>query len=154
MIPLQRLSALLALLALASALGGCATRQDVMLAKAPTARIATVAQAPDEGNSPEMDGHLSAALLNQGLQIKAALAAGTRQSPQVDAVVSYVDVWRWDVVMYLQSLSVRVFDARTGDLLASGQWRDSALHGYRDARQVMDQLVAETWSRLRPAQGR
>lgn len=140
-------------LAAGLALSGCATRQEVMLAKTAPGRIATVAQSPEEGNSPEMTAHLTTALQAEGLQVRAPLPPGTRQAGDVDAVVSYVDVWRWDLVMYLQSISVRLFDARTGDLLVTGQWRDSALHGFRDAKTVVQGVVTEMMAKVRSAGG-
>jgi len=131
---------------------GCATRQEVLLAKAqPTKTVATVARVPDEGNSSTMDLHLEQALVAEGLQVRGALPAGTRKSGEVDAIVSYVDVWRWDLVMYLHSLNVKIFDAASGDLLVTGQWRDSAFHGFRDAKLVTQQLVSELLAKLRAA---
>ena len=124
------------------ALAGCATTQEVSLGKTePIASVKTVAQAPDEGNSPEMDAALIAALQLQGLTVKAPVQAGARKAPDVDAVVSYVDNWRWDMTMYLQKIDVRMYDARSGDLLVSGEWKDSALHGFRDP-QVVVQVAA------------
>lgn len=81
------------------------------------------------------------------------MLAGTRGNPPADANVSYVDVWRWDVTMYLKSLRIRMFDGRTGDLLASGEWSDSDLHGFRDAKGVVGDLVAEMMAKLRAAAG-
>jgi hypothetical protein len=138
--------------AFAIALSGCATHQQVLLAKAkPNAKIVTVARVPDEGNSPEMDANLEVALQQQGLQVKAPLPAGTRTTSEVDATVSYIDVWRWDIAMYLKSISLRIFDAKTGDLLVSGEWNDSALHGFRDAKAVVNELVGEMVSKVQSA---
>jgi hypothetical protein len=131
-------------------LGGCATTQDVQVAKTPPAgAVSTAAHATDDGNSPEMDAILAAALQGEGISVTNALPAGTRQSPGVDVVVSYVDVWRWDLSMYLQSISIRLFDARSGDLLVAGNWKDSDLHGFRDPQLVVNGLVAEMLTKLR-----
>ena len=131
-------------------LAGCATTQEVSVAKSdPVTSIKTVAQAPDAGNSPEMDAALTAALQLQGLTVKPAVRAGARKSPDVDAVVGYIDNWRWDLVMYLQSINIRMYDARSGDLLVSGEWRDSPMHGVRDPQVVVQGLVAEMMARLR-----
>ena len=136
----------------AIALSGCATHQNVLLAKAkPSGKIVTVARVPDEGNSPEMNANLEAALQQQGLQVRAPLPTGTRTTSEVDATVSYVDVWRWDIAMYLKSISLRIFDAKTGDLLVSGEWNDSALHGFRDVKAVVNELVTEMVSKVRSA---
>ena len=139
-------------LLLAFVMSGCSTTQQVTLAKAsPTKAIAAVAQTPQEGNSAEMTGHLIAALQAEGVSIKAPLPAGTRTTTDVDAIISYGDSWRWDLVMYLRSLSLQMYDAKTGDLLVAGDWKDSALHGFRDAKTVMQGLVSEMLAKLRSA---
>ncbi|MGZ8983468.1 MAG: hypothetical protein ACXW11_05885 [Methylotenera sp.] len=131
---------------------GCATTKDVMLAKGtPTHQVRSVAQAQQEDNSSDMNKNLQSALFNEGLTVKAPLPAGTRKSAEVDAVVSYSDVWRWDVVMYLQSVSIRLFDAQSGDLLVSGNWNDSALHGFHDSKEVVKNLMSEMLEKLRNA---
>lgn len=129
---------------------GCATTQEVHVAKyGPIKPIKSVAQVADAGNSNSADTHLHTALVQEGLNVKVSLPQGTRRSADVDALVSYIDVWRWDLVMYLQSLSVRIFDAQTGDLLISGQWKDSPLHGFRNAEEVMKGLVSDMMQKLR-----
>jgi len=131
---------------------GCSTTQEVVLAKAnPTKRVQTIAQIPDADNSPQMNANLEAALQKEGLSLKAPLPAGTRKSNEVDAIVSYVDVWRWDLVMYLKGLTVRLYDAETGDLLITGQWNDSTLHAFRDAKGVMQGVVSDMMAKLRAA---
>ena len=87
----------------------------------------------------------------EGVSIKAPLPAGTRTTTDVDAIISYGDSWRWDLVMYLRLLSLQMYDAKTGDLLVAGEWKDSALHGFRDAKTVMQGLVSEMLSKLRSA---
>ncbi len=131
-------------------LGACSTTQDVHVAKYGSIKpINSVSQVADAGNSTSADTHLHSALIKEGLNVKASLPQGTRRSQDVDALVSYIDVWRWDLVMYLQSLSVRIFDAQSGDLLISGQWKDSPLHGFRNAEEVMQGLVSEMMQKLR-----
>ena len=133
-------------------LAGCSTSQQVQLSKRSYhPPVTSVAQSPQDGNSPEMTAHLVEALRDAGLTVKAPLSPGTRTAPDVDAIVSYVDVWRWDVKMYMKSLSVQLFDAKTGDLLVTGQWQDSSMHGFRDAREAMRGVVAEMVETLRGA---
>jgi hypothetical protein len=135
---------------LAFASAGCSTSQEVTLAKSDFSKtLKTAAQVPDADNSAQMNGYLESALQKEGLSLKALLPAGTRKADDVDALVSYVDVWRWDLAMYMQSLTVRVHDASNGDLLATGRWRDSPLHGFRNAKVVMEGLVAEVFAKLR-----
>lgn len=129
---------------------GCSTTQEITLAKSNNEkRIVSVAQVLDEDNSPQMNAHLAGALQKEGLTVKPTLPTGTKTASDVDALVSYADVWRWDVVMYMKNLTVRLYDATTGDLLALGQWADSPLHGFRDAKVVMEGVVAEMLAKVR-----
>lgn len=133
-------------------LAGCSTTQEVFLAKTrPVKEVSSVAQVRDDGNSTSVDSYLQSALLAEGLNVKSPLPKGVRKSKDVDALVGYVDVWRWDLAMYLQSISIRMFDADTGDLLVSGKWKDSALHGFRDSEAVVKDLVREMMAKLRAA---
>ena len=140
-----------AAIAAALLLSACATHQDVLLAKSLPPPIVSLAQVPGDGNSEAMDGALRNALVQNGFAVAAPLPAGTRQSNDVDGIVSYVDVWRWDIVMYLQSVAIKIFDARSGDLLIAGDWRNSAFHGFQDEDRVVSELVAEMTAKLRAA---
>jgi hypothetical protein len=147
---MRRSTAYFTALAFLVLLVGCATTQEVSVAKSdPVTSIKTVAQAPDAGNSPEMDAALTAALQLQGLTVKPAVRAGARKSADADAVVSYIDHWRWDLIMYLQKIDIRMYDAQSGDLLVSGEWKDAPMHGNHDPQVVMQGLLAEMMSRLR-----
>ena len=131
---------------------GCSTTQDIVLVKASGAKnVTTAVRMPEDGNSPEMTAHLDSALAKEGVAVRGQVIAGTQKSKDVDAVVSYVDVWRWDIIMYLQKLSVRIYDAESGDLLITGNWSDSPLHGFRDAKLVVEGLVKDMLVKLRTA---
>lgn len=142
-----------ALLALSvTLLAACSTTQTVTLAKTNIASpVKSVAQVPGEDNSPQMDANLNTALQAEGVQIKAPLPVGTRKSDDADAIITYVDVWRWDIAMYLKKLSVKLYDAKTGDLLVMGDWEDSHFHGFRDAKAVMQSVVSEMMAKVRDA---
>ena len=140
-----------AAIAAALLLSACATHQDVLLAKSVPPPIVSIAQVPSDGNSEAMDGIVRNALIQNGFAVRAPLPAGTRQSSEVDGIVSYVDVWRWDIVMYLHSVAVKIFDARTGDLLVAGDWKNSAFHGFQDETGVVSELIADMTGKLRAA---
>lgn len=134
-------------------LAGCSTTQEITLgAKLPTKPIATVAQVPNDGNSSQMTSLLEAALLKEQLAVRAAVSPGTRTAPELDALVSYTDVWRWDLVMYLKHLTVQLYAADTGQLIALGRWSDSPLHGFRDPKLVMEGLISSLLAKLRGTQ--
>ncbi len=141
------LSSLLAFSALAT---GCATSQNVTLGQLEPARaITSAALVPQDGNSAAMDDHVRTALMMQGVTARETVYPGTRQSNRVDAIVGYTDVWRWDLTMYLRSLTIQVFDARTGNLLAMGRWDNSAFHGFQDAGQVTRTLMNDVFAKIR-----
>jgi hypothetical protein len=143
----------LAIATFALLISACSTTQSISMAKqSPTKQITSVAHVADDGNSPEMDRHIESALLKEGLTLRAKLPAGTATAKDVDALVSYVDVWRWDVVMYLKNLTVRVRDAGTGDLIASAEWTESHFHQFRgDAgvKQVVEKLFTDLLAKVR-----
>jgi hypothetical protein len=148
----MKISTTLGILLASVSLFGCATSKDVLLAKAtPTHQVRTVAQAIQEDNSSDMNTNLQSALTKEGIVLKAPLPAGTRKATDVDAIVSYSDVWRWDLVMYLKSVSIQLFDAQSGDLLVTGSWNDSTLHGFRDSKEIVQNLVDEMFDKLRSA---
>jgi uncharacterized protein (DUF2235 family) len=129
---------------------GCATSQDVKLAQLSGGRpIATVAMAPSEGNSADMDAAVKAALLNQGLTAKPALPAGTRKSSDADMIVSYTDQWRWDLAMYLRWVNIEMYESDTGNLLATARWQNSAFHGFQDYKTVVKGLVDEMMAQIK-----
>ncbi|MCB1956234.1 MAG: hypothetical protein KDG55_11200 [Rhodocyclaceae bacterium] len=142
----------LLLLASVSLLVGCGTTREVRLGRVESVpSLHSAALVPREGNSNDMDEHLSAALEAHGMALKAPLRAGTRKAADVDLIVTYDDVWRWDVVMYLQSLTIRFYAGASGTLLATGRWENSALHGLQDAGAVTREVVDDMVTRLQAA---
>lgn len=132
-------------------LAGCSTTQEITLGAAVQKNLSTIALVPSDGNSSQMNSLLEAALLKEQLTVVGALPPGTRTAPGIDALVSYTDIWRWDLVMYLKHLTVQLYDAQTGKLLALGQWSDSPLHGFRNPKTVMEGLISDLVARVRGA---
>jgi uncharacterized protein (DUF2235 family) len=145
----------LAVILSAAVLSGCSTTQNVLLAKQSLQKqVTSVAHVAAEGNSAQMDANLEAALLKEGLTLRAKLPAGTTTAKDVDALVSYVDIWRWDVVMYLKNLTIRINDSATGDLIAMAEWTESHFHQFRGeggVKTVVQQLVSDMLAKVRNA---
>lgn len=136
-----------------SAMLGCATTQNVTLANlTPTKNIQSVALVAQDDNSADMDGHITKQLQVQGLNVKAPLPAGTRKSDDVDMIVAYADVWRWDVVMYLKTVNINFYDAKSGNMLVTGRWDNSAFHGFKNAGEVVKEVIAEMMAKIKSAQ--
>ena len=136
--------------ALMAFLTGCATSQQVLVGqmRPQQQKLTTAALVPQDGNSPEMDSQIQQQLVGYGITMKSELPAGTRQSKDVDMLVTYTDHWYWDVVMYLKSITVNFYDASTGNLLVSGRWDNSAFHSFPKSQDVIRQLLDEMHLKL------
>lgn len=111
-------------------------------------QIRTVSFSPQDGNSNEVTGYITEALVTHGVGISPPVASGTRKTKDADAVVSYLDVWRWDIGTYLKSINISLYDARTGALLVSGRWEDSILHAYHRGESVARELLAQMFEKI------
>lgn len=91
---------------------------------------------------------MSDALATQGVALSGQLPSGVLKTDKADAVVSYQDVWRWDITTYLQSISINFYNAQTGELMITGRWRDSFFHTWNRGESVSKDLVAEMLAKL------
>ncbi|MBU18134.1 MAG: hypothetical protein CL725_10610 [Chloroflexi bacterium] len=62
------------------------------------------------------------------------------ESTNSDAIISYIAEWGWDLATYLRSLQIVLLN-RSGDLVGRATWRDSPMHGFRDAKVVAGGLM-------------
>lgn len=142
----------LGVLAVASALSGCAGSRAVTVGEAsPPKTISTAALVPQDGNSMEMDSHLQKQMAAYGITAKPFLPAGTKRSSDVDLIVTYRGVWGWDFVKYLSSLTINLFDAPSGNLLATGHWSNAFLHGYPNEQEVVKEMMDDMYAKLGPS---
>jgi hypothetical protein len=145
----MRIKLAIGIIILVAVLTGCATSRNVTVGQlAPQKKITTAALVPQDGNSPEMDSCVKQQLMAYGITSKLPLPAGTRQSNDVDIIVAYSDVWYWDIIMYLRSLTINLFDGPSGYLLATGRWDNSFFHGYQSPRDVVKELLDDMLSKL------
>jgi hypothetical protein len=94
-----------------------------------------------------MDALLQKEFLRRGFTVSAGPDAGITSS-NAELLVRYADDWRWDVKMYLRSYDLMVFDLRTNTLLATGSWKNSAMHGFYDEDKVVSDMVEQTLSKI------
>ena len=133
-------------------LSGCAATRDVIQHGSISAgTYRTAALVPKEGNSPEVDGYIMDALAGHGISMLMPKSPGTTKAEDVDLLVSYSDVWRWDLTTYLKSLRIDLFDARTGTLLVSGSWKNSFFHGFQRGKDEAKELLDDMIPRIRGA---
>jgi len=138
----------------ALSLAGCGGTTTVTRtsAKVPE-QIRTAAFSPQAGNSAEVTGYISDALASKGVATGTSAAIQGHKSSNVDTVVSYVDVWRWDIVTYLKSIAISLYNAKTGELLVTGRWTDSLLHTYFRGDSVSRDLINQMFEKLELTQG-
>jgi hypothetical protein len=136
------------LVCLALPFAGCASRDLQVAPGAAGKPIRTVVHMADDGNSNEMDEHLLTALESLGIAVKGSNALGDRRSDEADAVVAYVDAWRFEPVTYLRTLTVRLYAADSGELLASATWTAPLLPGYRDPEPIVKGVLKDLLARL------
>jgi hypothetical protein len=129
---------------------GCATSNNVVVNPGAHAPVTSAYVVAHGDNSADMDASIQRALMARGIRV----AAGPDgQATDTDVLVRYADNWQWDMVMYLRALDIQVYDAKSGTLLGSGAWKNSALHGYHDRDKVVTNVVDELLTKLRaPAQ--
>jgi hypothetical protein len=72
-------------------------------------------------------------------------SAGAVQKPpgRVDAVVSYMDRWMWDITMYMISLDIQIREPGTEAILANAKTARSSL-----VRKSQEEMVRETLNKL------
>ena len=114
----------------------------------PPEQIRSASFSRQDGNSPEVTNYVTDALLSQGVETRSVPANKGNKSGDVDAVVSYLDVWRWDMGMYLKSISINLYNANTGELLVNGKWADSFLHAFHRGEMVANELVSQMFAKL------
>jgi hypothetical protein len=102
-----------------------------------------------ENSSEKTDTFLVNELKENGLEIKPTLPAETRKAADVDVIVAYNDHWYWDVVMYLKSIDLQMFDAKSGNLLVEGHWQNSVMHSFPNPADVMHELVPDMLAKIK-----
>jgi hypothetical protein len=117
---------------------GCATSQDIVVNPANAGHPLKSAYLVAHGDkSSDVDAAIQKELFRRGIAVSAG--PDVRQVESADAIIKFVDAWNWDMAMYLRALDIQVYDARSGVLLASASWKNSAMHGFHG----MDGVVAE-----------
>ena len=135
------------LVIVAGSVAGCATSSGVVVNPAiAKVRYQSAYVVVHGDRSSDMDAHLQRELLRHGLAVTVGPESGATGDAQL--IVRYADDWKWDMAMYLWSFDVMVFDAHSKVLLATGSWKNSAMHGFHSADKVVAQVVDQTFSKL------
>ena len=119
---------------------GCATSQDIVVNPANAGHRLRSAYVVVHGDkSSDVDAAIQRELFRRSIAVSAG--PDVRQVESADAIIKYVDAWNWDMAMYLRALDIQVYDAKSGALLASASWKNSAMHGFHGMDGVVSELV-------------
>lgn len=123
------------------ALSACANKQSVSVA--PTTDMASlktiyVVHQPKDKN--QINQLIAENLRSRGVT---ATTGAAPSANNVDAIVTYIDRWMWDITMYLLQLTVTVSDPKTNAQLATA----TSLHGSL-TRLSPAEMVNETMSNI------
>ncbi len=129
---------------------GCATSQKTTFSEtAIKVPVQSAYLVNKGGRSSDMDQHLQKGLQAQGLVVRTG--PDVVKSNDADIIVKYSDSWRWDVAMYIKELHINVSEAKTGNILATGNWENSALHGFPNAEEVVNGVLKEIFQKIKVA---
>lgn len=115
---MKKMSFIIALLAAATVLSGCAVNRATATVD-PSADFSAlktmhVVKIPEENAG--IDNLIADDLRRRGYTV----TTGTDKPTNVDAIVTYVDRWMWDITMYLLELTVMIRDPQTDFPVATG----------------------------------
>lgn len=119
---MKQITSWLALLCLALSLVGCANRATARVdpgADLKSKKTMHVVKIPDE--TAGISNLIADDLRQRGYTV----TTGTEKPSTVDAIVTYVDKWMWDMTMYLFELTITIREPKTDFPLATG----NSLHG-------------------------
>lgn len=111
--------------------------------KAPSVNIpegASVHVVKHENSSRDIDVYLRDAFAKRGFRATSGTKAEMPSASQF--YVTYLDRWYWDIAMYLVSLDVTLFDAKTNAVVNSGRYKNSYFHTFPSPSGKADELVA------------
>ena len=134
---MRRIVKILGLAFLAVSLAACATLQATKAPSADLSKIKTVYVQKLEGDGYNVYQVITARLIATGF--KATTGASADPPEPVDAIVTYVDRWMWDITMYMIRLNIQVRDGKTRAILASSESYRPSLQ-----RRSKENMVAET----------
>ncbi|HDH05417.1 MAG TPA: hypothetical protein ENH01_06870 [Nitrospirae bacterium] len=93
-----------------------------------------------------IDIYIQKALAVRG--IRASIGPIESKPKNVDAYVTFSDIWRWDMSMYLDKLDINIYDNHTNELVATGEFDNSWLHSFPDPRKKVFQVIDSIWTKL------
>jgi hypothetical protein len=125
---------------------GCAVNRATATVD-PSANLATlktvhVVKVPEDGR--KINELIADKLRTRGLTV----TTDTEKPAAVDAVVTYVDKWMWDITMYMLELTVTVRDPKTDFPLATGNSFHTSLTR-KSPPEMVDEVIGNIFKDVR-----
>jgi len=126
---------------------GCSTSQDVVVNPSSVGHPFHSAYLVAHGDkSSDVDAAIQRELFRRGVTVAAGPEG--KQPETSEVIVKYNDDWGWDMAMYLKTLDLQIYDAKSGSLLASAGWKNSAMHGFHGLTTVVSDLITGVLNKL------
>ncbi len=123
-------------------LTGCVNSSNQAIA--PSANLANIEKIFVEKYPPDgrgLEQLIAEELISMGYQA----TSGESQPEDVDAVITYRDKWRWDVTMYMLSISIKLREPETGFPLAEGNSLHTSLTR-KSPRELIREVLTNIFS--------
>lgn len=137
---MRSIGVLLAVSLTAASLTGCANRATAKLD--PSANLAAI-KTVHVVKTPEESRGISDLLADDLRKRGYTVTTSTEKAADVDALVTYVDRWMWDITMYMMELTVTIRDAKTEFPLAVG----NSMHGSL-TRKSPPEMISEVMNNI------
>lgn len=111
-------------------------------------KMKTAALVPQDANSPETDAVVREQLMAHSIAPQPPLPRGTRQSSDVDLIVTYSEQRQTERPAQLDAISVSMFEATTGNLLVTARWEKSALQLSSKRSEVVKELINDVMAKV------
>jgi hypothetical protein len=139
----------LLILTVIALLAGCGSSVNVTVGQlSPFTQLRTAALVPQDGNTPEVDAVVQQQLMAHSIAPLPPLPPGTRQSGDVDLIVTYSEKGSTERPPRPSLITVNLFEAPTGNLLATGHWTNSRLQMSPDRNEVVKGLIDQVMAEL------
>jgi len=93
-----------------------------------------------------IDIYIQEALAVRG--IRSSIGPFESKPENVDVYVTYVDIWQWDMSMYLATLDIKIYNNHTNELIATGEFVNAWLHTYPDPCETVFEVIDSIWIKL------
>ena len=97
---------------------------------------------------PEESAGISKMIAEDLRQRGYEVSEGTEQAKDVNAVITYVDRWMWDITMYLYELTITIREPKTDFPIARG----NSLHGSltrKSPKEMVDEVMGNIFKEVK-----